>query len=50
MNLGGLERVSRLAEEGLKVPIDSVWDLEDGLKVYFDGILKSCVLTCDADI
>lgn len=31
--LVGLERVSRLAEEGLKVPIDSVWDLEDTLKV-----------------
>jgi hypothetical protein len=35
-SLEGLERVSRLAKEGLKVPIDSVWDLEDALKVYFD--------------
>jgi hypothetical protein len=33
-SLEGLERVSRLAEEGLKVPIDSVWGLEDALKVY----------------
>ncbi|KAE9371128.1 NAD(P)-binding protein [Stipitochalara longipes BDJ] len=33
-SLEGLERVSRLAEEGLKVPIDSVWDLEDALKAY----------------
>ncbi|KAE8443359.1 hypothetical protein EG329_001917 [Mollisiaceae sp. DMI_Dod_QoI] len=29
-----LERVRRLAEDGLKVPIDSVWDLEDVLKAY----------------
>ena len=49
-SLEGLERVSRLAEERLKVPIDSVWDLEDALKVYFDGILRSCVLTCDAGV
>jgi hypothetical protein len=34
----------------LKVPIDSIWDLEDALKVCFDRILRSCVLTCDAGI
>jgi len=49
-SLEGLERVSRLAQEGLKVPIDSVWNLEDALKVYFDGILRSCVLTYDAGV
>ncbi len=37
----GLVRVSRLAEEGLKVPIDSVWELEDAVKVIFDRILRS---------
>ena len=37
-NLPDMERVSRLAVEGkLKMPIDSVWNLEDALKV--------CVLT-----
>ena len=35
-NLTDLERLSKLAAEGkLKVPIDSVWDLEDALKVCF---------------
>jgi hypothetical protein len=35
-NLTDLERLSRLVAEGkLRVPIDSVWDLEDALKVGF---------------
>ena len=49
-SLPELERVSRLAAEGLKVPIDSVWDLKDAMKVSFDGILSSCVLTCDTGV
>lgn len=32
-NLEFLERISRLFEEGLRIPIDSVWDLEDAVKV-----------------
>jgi hypothetical protein len=41
-SLEGLERVSRLAEEGLKVPIDSVWDLKDALKVYLMEFEELC--------
>jgi hypothetical protein len=49
-SLPELERISKLAAEGLKVSIDSIWDLEDALKVCFDGILRSCVLTCNAGV
>ena len=34
-DLPGMERVARLAAEGMKVPIDSCWDLEDAMKVRF---------------